>query len=102
MSLVQHPPSAHLSVTTLTARDVAVTPLPALLAATRAQVITSSITDVDFFGAAVDRGDGSLLLALPSGRGEAERDVIARGLLAARLGVDIGLPSSIRFSEVPA
>lgn len=67
--------------------DLLDTPLPQLLAAHGVQLVDSSITDRTFFGAFVERRDGSRLLAMPVGRSGFERDTVARMLLADALGL---------------
>lgn len=62
-------------------------PLPELLAENRVELVDSSITDRTFFGAFVERRDGSRILAMPSGRSAFERDTAARMLLADALGL---------------
>ncbi len=63
-------------------------PLPQLLAELDVELADSSITDPTFFGALVERRDGSLLLSMPPGRSAFERDTAARMLLAEGLGLD--------------
>ncbi|WP_409469098.1 hypothetical protein [Streptomyces sp. HC307] len=63
-------------------------PLPDLLAAHGVELTDSSITDPTFFGALVQRRDGSLILSMPPGRSRFERDTAARMLLAEGLGLD--------------
>jgi hypothetical protein len=63
------------------------TPLPQLLAKLDVQLVDSSITDRTFFGAFVERRDGSRILAMPAGRSAFERDTVARMLLADGLGL---------------
>jgi hypothetical protein len=65
------------------------TPLPQLLAELDVEVVDSSITDRTFFGAAVQHGNGELLLAMPTGRSELERDTVARYLLAQIFDIDL-------------
>ncbi|MFE4867687.1 hypothetical protein [Streptomyces sp. NPDC056682] len=74
-------------------------PLPQLLAELDAEVYDSSITDETFFGAAVQRKDGHIALAMPPGRDELERDTIARMLLGKALGIPMApLPRSLRVA----
>lgn len=68
--------------------DLLDSPLPQLLAAHRVEIADSSITDAEFFGAFVERRDGTRLLSMPVGRSEFERDTTARMLLAQGLGLD--------------
>lgn len=63
------------------------TPLPQLLAEHRVQVVDSTITDRTFFGAYIERRDGSRILSMPTGRSAFERDTAARMLLADALGL---------------
>jgi hypothetical protein len=64
------------------------TPLPDLLNALDVELTDSSITDAGFFGALVERRDGTRILAMPVGRSAFERDTAARMLLAEGLGLD--------------
>ncbi|MEU0200889.1 MULTISPECIES: hypothetical protein [unclassified Streptomyces] len=68
--------------------DILDTPLPQLLAELDVELVDSSITDASFFGALVERRDGTLILAMPVGRSPFERDTAARMLLAEGLGLD--------------
>ena len=63
------------------------TPLPQLLADNRVELVDSSIADRTFFGAFLERRDGSRILAMPAGRSPFERDTAARMLLADGLGL---------------
>lgn len=63
-------------------------PLPQLLAALDVELIDSSIADRTFFGAFVERRDGTRILSMPVGRPALERDTAARMLLAEGLGLD--------------
>lgn len=63
------------------------TPLPQLLAALDVELVDSSITDRTFFGALLERRDGSRVLSMPVGRSNYERDTAARMLLAEGLGL---------------
>ncbi|MFP3986913.1 hypothetical protein U9R90_05300 [Streptomyces sp. E11-3] len=72
MSLAPTPSAAHI----LNA------PLPRLLTDTHTELVDSSITDEAFLGAAVQRKSGDIILAMPPGRSEMERDTMARYLLA--------------------
>lgn len=64
-------------------------PLPQLLAETGVEVVDSSITDREFFGAVIQHKNGSLLLTMPTGRSELEHDTVARYLLAQVFDVDL-------------
>jgi hypothetical protein len=69
-------------------------PLGDLLATAGVELIDSSITDREFFGAVVQRRNGELLLTMPTGRSELEHDTVARYLLAQAFDVDLpALPS---------
>lgn len=63
-------------------------PLPHLLAELDVELVDSSITDAGFFGALVERRDGSRILSMPVGRSAFERDTAARMLLAEGLGLE--------------
>ncbi|MFD5566617.1 hypothetical protein [Streptomyces cadmiisoli] len=63
-------------------------PLPQLLNALDVELTDSSITDPTFFGALVERRNGSRVLSMPPGRSRFERDTAARMLLAEGLGLD--------------
>ncbi|MGY0067200.1 hypothetical protein ACWZEH_10280 [Streptomyces sp. QTS137] len=65
------------------------TPLPVLINELGVTLFDSEITDREFFGAVVERKTGELLLTMPAGRSEFERDTVARYLLAQALGVDV-------------
>jgi hypothetical protein len=68
--------------------DLLDAPLADLLAAHDVELVDSSITDATFFGALVERRDGTLILSMPVGRSAFERDTAARMLLAEGLGLD--------------
>lgn len=90
-------------VTPLTASRLIEAPLPQLLAEVDAEVYDSSIIDDGFFGAAVQRKDGHIALAMPPGREEFERDTVARMLLGKVLGVELApLPRWLRAEVIPA
>jgi hypothetical protein len=82
------------STSTVPARRVSVStylldaPLPQLLTELDVELVDSSITDAGFFGAFVERRDGTLILSMPVGRSAFERDTAARMLLAEGLGLD--------------
>lgn len=81
--------------------DVLDAPLADLLAAHRVELVESSITDATFFGAFVERRDGTRILSMPVGRSGFERDTAARMLLAEGLGLDApALPSALEMSRV--
>lgn len=78
-------------------------PLDELLVELEVELHLSAITDPEFIGALVQRGDGSLLLSMPPGRPRLERDCVARALLGEALGVPLGiLPEPYQLTEVPA
>mgnify|MGYP001567923756 CR=1 FL=1 len=73
-------------------------PLQDLLAELDVLLVDSSIRDASFFGAIVERRDGQLVLAMPVGRSEFERDTAARMLLGEVLGVTvIPAPAPLRM-----
>jgi hypothetical protein len=71
-----------------TAVDLLDAPLPRLLAELDVELTDSSITDPSFFGALVERRDGTRVLSMPVGRSAFERDTAARMLLAEGLGLE--------------
>lgn len=76
-------------------------PLPQLLAELEVELIDSSITDPTFFGAFVERRDGTRVLSMPAGRRAFERDTAARMLLAEGLGLDAPpLPEPFSVSRI--
>ena len=80
--------------------DLLTAPLPQLLAAHDVELVDSSITDADFFGAFVERRDGTRVLSMPVGRSDFERDTTARMLLTDGLGLDApALPSALEFTR---
>lgn len=89
------------SCATLTAARLMDAPLADLLAETGVDIIDSSITDREFFGAVVQRGSGALLLTMPAGRSELEHDTVARYLLAQVFDVDLPeLPAPFVTSQM--
>lgn len=81
--------------------DLLDAPLPDLLAAHRVELVDSSITDAGFFGALVERRDGTLILSMPVGRSAFERDTAARMLLAEGLGLDAPpVPAPLEVARV--
>lgn len=77
------------------------TPLDDLLAELDVKLVDSSINDAGFFGALVERRDGSLILSMPIGRSAFERDTAARMLLAEGLGLEAPpLPEPFEVSRV--
>lgn len=95
MSLAQHAPA-------LSPERLLDAPLSELLAETSVLLVDSSITDREFFGAVVQRKDGQLVLSMPVGRSEFERDTTARMLLGEALGIRVApIPAPLRM-EVSA
>ena len=84
-----HAPASYATVR-LTPDRVLDAPLPDLLAEAGVEIVASSITDVGFFGAVVQRKSGGTYLSMPSGRSELEHDTVARYLIAQAF--DVGLP----------
>ncbi|MFE7899205.1 hypothetical protein ACFU3E_17080 [Streptomyces sp. NPDC057424] len=81
--------------------DLLDAPLADLLNAFDVELVDSSITDATFFGALVERRDGSRLLSMPPGRSAFERDTAARMLLAERFGLDAPpVPAPLEVSRV--
>lgn len=75
-------------------------PLPQLLAEVGAELVESSITDEGFTGAAVV-AEGRVLLSMPPGRPDWERDAVARALLGDVLRVPLPpLPSPYTLTEL--
>lgn len=67
--------------------DILDAPLPQLLTELDVELVDSSISDAGFFGALMERRDGSRILSMPTGRSAFERDTAARMLLAEGLGL---------------
>ena len=65
-------------------------PLADLLAESGAEIVASTITDREFFGAVVQRTSGELYLTMPVGRSDWEHETVARYLIAQVF--DVGLP----------
>lgn len=80
--------STVLALPALSTRQLLTAPLPQLLAVLGVELVESSITDPSFFGALVERRDGSLVLSMPTGRSAFERDTAARMLLTEGFGLD--------------
>jgi len=81
--------------------DLLDAPLADLLAAHGVDLVDSSITDVTFFGAYVERRDGTRILSMPVGRSDFERDTAARMLLADGLGLEAPpVPAPLTLSRV--
>lgn len=76
------------------------TPLPDLLDEAGVELFDSSITDAAFCGAVVQRKSGEVILTMPAGRSELERDTVARYLIAQAFDVDMGeLPPPFAVTE---
>ncbi|MEV4424032.1 hypothetical protein AB0K23_01385 [Streptomyces sp. NPDC049602] len=60
-------------------------PLSELLAKSDAEIVDSSITDAEFYGAAVQHRSGRIHLHLPADRSAQERDLMARTLVGRLL-----------------
>ena len=76
-------------------------PLGDLLATAGVEIVDSSITDAEFFGAVVQRKNGETYLAMPTGRSETEHDTIARYLIAQAFDVDLPqLPPPFMTTEI--
>lgn len=81
--------------------DLFVCPLPQLLTVLDIELVDSDLSEPGFFGAFVERRDGSRLLSMPPGRPEFERDTVARMLLAQGLGLDAPpVPAPLAVSRV--
>lgn len=92
--------TAALTPPALSADRLLDTPLPQLLAELDVQLIDSSITDRDFFGAYVEHRSGSRILSMPVGRSTFEHDTAARMLLAEGLGLDAPpVPAPLKISR---
>lgn len=57
-------------------------PLPVLLEAADAELVEATLPGDGVFGYAVERRDGHVVLTMPAGRSDWERDTVARDLLA--------------------
>jgi hypothetical protein len=76
-------------------------PLDDLLLELDVELHLSQITDPGFVGAVVVRRDGSLLLSMPPGRPQLERDTAARAMLGQAIGVPLGpLPEPYQLTEL--
>ncbi|MGV9888359.1 hypothetical protein [Streptomyces sp. NPDC003395] len=76
-------------------------PLPQLLAELGVELTDSKITDPTFFGALVERRDGTRVLSMPPGRSAFERDTAARMILAEGLGLAAPpLPAPLEISRI--
>lgn len=100
-TLLRNAAHAPASFITPTVDHLMDAPLAELLAECRAEIVDSSITDAGFFGAFVERRDGSRILSMPTGRSAFERDTAARMLLAEGLGLDAPpLPEPFAVSRI--
>lgn len=98
MTLTQSRPAAHWKPSVDRLLD---TPLPQLLAEFGVDVSVLE-TDPGFTGGAYVRDDGSLLFVRPSGRPEAEWEMMARAMLGRLLRVPLPeLPEMYQLSVVP-
>ncbi|MEU2075451.1 hypothetical protein [Streptomyces sp. NPDC013489] len=70
---------------TLTIGRLLDAPLPELLATSGAEIIDSSITDAEFYGAAIQHRSGRIHLHLPADRSAQERDLMVRTLVGRLL-----------------
>lgn len=86
----------------LTIEQVVGAPLDQLLSNQNAQIVDiTSIDDDRFFGQAAVKRSGQLILAMPAGRGPAEREVAIRMLIAHVHNLEFDQwPSFMRTSEV--
>lgn len=76
-------------------------PLPQLLAELDVELHESSITDAGFYGAVVVLRGGQMVLSMPGGRSEFQRDTVARMLLAEALGIETApIPEPLRMEVV--
>jgi hypothetical protein len=76
-------------------------PLGDLLTELSVELVDSAITDAGFFGALVERCDGTRVLSMPTGRSEFERDTAARMLLAQGFGLDAPpVPAGLEVARV--
>lgn len=78
------------------------TPLPQLLTEHNARIVEiTSIDDLRFFGQLVHKRDGQVILAMPAGRDDTERDCAARILLAHMNGLPLdGFPDVFAVTDV--
>ncbi|MEV0220846.1 hypothetical protein [Streptomyces sp. NPDC050704] len=83
------PPAAYVTPP-LSPDRILDSPLDDLLAEAGVEIVDSSITDREFFGAVVQRRSGEVYLTMPTGRSELEHDTMARYLLAQVF--EVGLP----------
>ncbi|MFF9688952.1 hypothetical protein [Streptomyces sp. NPDC014623] len=98
-----HAPTTSMSPSTqaavrppITVEELFSTPLDQLFTQLNAEITVSSITDPNFFGAVVARPGHPILVLLPAGRDDFERDTVARKLLADAIGLDLApLPGSL-------
>ncbi|TGB06534.1 hypothetical protein [Streptomyces sp. MZ04] len=84
----------------ITTDHILTAPLPDLLAELHVELVESGITEPKFTGTAV-RDGGLTVLALPPGRPDWERDMIARQLLGTLFDVPMpDLPGEYRITEL--
>ncbi|WP_371606460.1 hypothetical protein OG725_37330 [Streptomyces sp. NBC_01213] len=80
----------------VTAEELFTTPLTELLTQLNAEIGDASITDPNFYGGVIVRTGHPILLLMPTGRPDFERDATARKLLADAIGLDLPpLPGSL-------
>lgn len=85
------------SPVTITVEELFTTPLDQLLTQLGAEIDDASITDPNFYGVVIARPGHPLLILLPTGRDEFERDTVARKLLADAIGLSLPpLPDSLK------
>lgn len=93
--------TAVLAPPTLSTDHLLDAPLDTLLNELNVELVDSSITDAGFFGALVERCDGTRVLSMPVGRSVFERDTTARMLLAEGLGLDAPpVPAPLEVARV--
>lgn len=101
MTLAQPALKSPASSVTLTPDRILDSPLADLLATAGVEIVDSSITDAEFFGAVVQRKSGGTYLAMPTGRSVTEHDTIARYLIAQAFHVDLPqLPPPFMTTEI--
>ncbi|MET8481307.1 hypothetical protein ABZV68_29630 [Streptomyces clavifer] len=84
------------ALVSITVEELFHTPLVELLTQLNAEIGDASITDPNFYGVVVIRAGHPILLLMPVGRTEFERDTVARKLLGDAIGLDLPpLPGSL-------
>lgn len=85
----------------ITAARLLDAPLDDLLLELDVELHLSQITDPGFIGALVQLPDGTLVLSMPPGRPQLERDTVARAMLGQVIGVPLGpLPGMYQLTEI--